>query len=133
MKDWTPIRERYLCDPLPVRLGGLAANLSRIKSFANNEKNKALVESLIDESKHFIEWTAREAEIETAAKLVELQVELALWHIKLDKTWLDTVYRTKPKTLTRIPRRERISRIYFQKHSRYSPNLRNSRLKKGFS
>jgi len=88
-KDWTLIRERYLRDELPVRLGGLAANLSRIKSFANNENNKALVESLIDESKHFIEWTAREAEIDTAAKLVELQVELALWHFTLDKTWLD--------------------------------------------
>jgi hypothetical protein len=90
MKDWTLIRERYLRDELPVRLGGLAANLSRIKSFINNENNQALVESLIDESKHFIEWTASEAEIDTAAKLVELQVELALWHFKLDKAWLDT-------------------------------------------
>jgi hypothetical protein len=88
-KDWSTIRERYLSDDVSVRLGGLAANLSRIKSFANNEKNKSLVESLIDESKHFIEWTARETEIETAAKLVELQVELALWQIKINHIWLD--------------------------------------------
>ena len=33
MKDWTAIRERYLRDQLPIRLGGLAAHLSRIKSF----------------------------------------------------------------------------------------------------
>ena len=90
MKDWTTIRERYLRDDVSVRLGGLAANLSRIKSFANNENNKVLVESLIDESKHFIEWTARETEIETAAMLVELQVELAILQIKLDKVWPDT-------------------------------------------
>ena len=90
MKDWTTIRERFLRDDISVRLGGLAANLSRIKSFANNEKNKAVVESLIDESKHFIEWTAHETEIDTAAKLVELQIVLALWQIKLDKVWLDT-------------------------------------------
>jgi len=90
MKDWTSIRERFLKDDISVRLGGLAANLSRIKSFANNEKNKAVVESLIDESKHFIEWTAHETEIETAAKLVELQIVLALWQIKLDKVWFDT-------------------------------------------
>lgn len=90
MKDWTAIRERYLRDDLPVRLGGLAANLSRIKSFANNENNKALVESLIDESKYFIEWTAPDAEVETAAKLVELQVELARLQFKLDKVWPDT-------------------------------------------
>jgi hypothetical protein len=88
-KDWAAIRERYLRDEVPVRLGGLAANLSRIKSFATNEKNKSLVESLIDESKHFIEWTARETEIETAGKLVELQVELAIWQIKIDQIWFD--------------------------------------------
>ena len=89
MKDWTAIRERYLRDDLPVRLGGLAANLSRIKSFAINEKNKLLVENLLDESKHFIEWTAQETEFETAAQLVELQVELARWQLKLDQAWPD--------------------------------------------
>lgn len=88
-KDWSAIRERYLRDEVSVRLGGLAANLSRIKSFAHNEKNRSLVESLIEESKHFIEWTAQETEIETAAKLVELQVELALWQIRMNSIWLD--------------------------------------------
>ncbi len=94
-KDWTTIRERYLQDNVPIRLGGLAANLSRIKSFATNEKNKSLIESLIEESKLFIEWTAHETEIETAAKLVELQVELALWQIKIDRIWLDAEQRKK--------------------------------------
>lgn len=89
MKDWTAIRERYLRDNVSIRLGGLAANLKRIRSFANNENSKAGDESLIDESKHFIEWTAHEAEFESAAKLVELQVELALWQIKLDKVAFD--------------------------------------------
>jgi hypothetical protein len=88
MKDYTAIRERFLKDDISIRLGGLAANLGRIKSFANNENNKALVESLIDESKHFIEWTAHETEIETAAQLVELQVQLALLQIKLNSIWL---------------------------------------------
>ena len=76
-------------DDVSVRLGGIAANLSRIKSFASNENNKSLVESLIEESKHFIEWTVRETEIETAAKLVELQVELALWQIRMNRIWPD--------------------------------------------
>ena len=95
MKDYTVIRERFLRDPLSVRLGGLAANLSRIKSFASNENNKVLVESLIDESKHFIEWTAHEAEIETAAQLIELQVQLALLQIKLNNLWLEPEQRKK--------------------------------------
>ena len=89
IKDWSIIRERYLRDNIPVRLGGLAANLSRIKSFAGNAKNQSVVESLIDESKHFIEWTAQEAEIETAAILVELQVELSLWQINMNQIWHD--------------------------------------------
>jgi hypothetical protein len=79
MKDWTAIRERYLRDSLPVRLGGLAANLRRIKSFSALEANRTAVESMLDESKYFIEWTAAEAEVQTASELVELQVQMARW------------------------------------------------------
>lgn len=93
MKDWTAIRERYMRDELPVRLGGLAANLGRIKSFSENESNRSVVESLIEESKYFIEWTAREAEIETAAQLVELQLELVRWQYKMSQLWSDPNHR----------------------------------------
>ncbi len=85
MKDWKAIRERYLYDSLPVRLGGLAANLRRIKSFASHDANCEAVESLIDESKYFIEWTAAEVEVDTAAELVELHVQLARWQ----RNWAD--------------------------------------------
>jgi len=87
MKDWTAIRERYMRDELPVRLGGLAANLSRIKSFSTNENSRETVASLIDESKMFIEWTASQAEIDTAALMVDVQVQLALWQIQWDRIW----------------------------------------------
>ncbi len=93
MKDWTAIRERYLRDSLPVRLGGLAANLSRIKSFATQDTGRDAVESMLDESKHFIEWTAAEAEIQTAAQLVELQIQMARWQLTWDKTWDDLLQR----------------------------------------
>jgi hypothetical protein len=89
MKDWTQIRERYMRDDLPVRLGGLAANLSRIRSFSTNEASQAVVASLIDESKMFIEWTAAQTEVNTAAKLVELQVQLALWQLQWKAIWSD--------------------------------------------
>jgi len=56
MKDWTAIRERYLRDNLPTRLGGLAANLGRIKSFAAHDASREVVESIIDESKFFMVW-----------------------------------------------------------------------------
>lgn len=88
--DRAAIRERYLRDSIPVRLGGLAANLLRINSFASRETNSAVVESLLDESKFFIEWTAREMEIESAAELVELQVQLARWQYNWLSIWNDS-------------------------------------------
>lgn len=95
MKDWTQIRERYLRDDLPIRLGGLAANLSRIKSFSANEASNAVVESLIDESKMFIEWTAAHTEVNTAEKLVELQIQLARWQLQWKTIWSDASKRSQ--------------------------------------
>lgn len=95
MKDWTPIRERYLRDTLPIRLGGLAANLSRIKSFSTYEASRVAVESMIDESKYFIEWTAAEAEVHTAAQLVELQIQLACWQRTWADIWSDPAQRSQ--------------------------------------
>ena len=89
MKDWTVIRERYLRDDVAIRLGGLAANLLRIKSFCEQDSNRDMVEGLIDESKFFIEWTASDAEIEAAAELVELQVQLAGWQRQWAGIWAD--------------------------------------------
>jgi len=93
MKDWTIIQERYMQDELPVRLGGLAANLSRIKSFSANEASRETVASLIDESKMFIEWTAAQAEINTAAVMVDVQVQLSLWQIRWERIGADPAKR----------------------------------------
>ena len=95
MKDWSVIRERFMRDELPVRLGGLAANLSRIKSFSANENSQETVASLIDESKMFIEWTAAQAEINTAALMVEVQIQLALWQIRWDLIWTNPAERKR--------------------------------------
>ena len=80
-------------DQLPIRLGGLAANLSRVKSFALHDANQAAVAGLLEESKFFIDWTAGEAETSTAAELVELQVQLALWGRTWDEIWRDSARR----------------------------------------
>lgn len=95
MKNQDVIRNRYLNDDLPTRLGGLAANLSRIKSFASHDKNREAVKRLIDESKYFIEWTAAEADISTAAELVELQIQLARWGLNWESIWKDTNQRNQ--------------------------------------
>ena len=74
-------------DPFPVRLGGIAANLARVATFSTNQENGKAVEGMLNESKYFIEWTAPEAEIDVAAKLVELQVQIALWQLSWDEIW----------------------------------------------
>ena len=73
------IRERFLKDPLPIRLGGLAADLARISSFSDNPANRQAIASLLEEGKCFAEWAAPTAPLETQAVLAEIQVMLAVW------------------------------------------------------
>ncbi len=87
MKNLARRRDRYLRDNLAVRLGGVAANLCRIKTFVAHDANQTAVESLVEESKYFIEWTAAETAAATAAELVELQVLLARWQLGLRANW----------------------------------------------
>lgn len=95
MKNQEAIRARYLRDELAVRLGGLAANLRRIKSFSAQAANRSAVESLIDESKYFIEWTAADVEVTKAAELMELQVQLARWQYNWENIWSDGTLRAQ--------------------------------------
>ena len=81
------VRERYMQDGLPVRLGGLAANLMRIASVAvasvaDHPANRQVVDSLLEESKFFIEWTVPDTSIDKQEALVELQIRLALWQLR---------------------------------------------------
>lgn len=80
MKNVNEVKNRYLKDELPVRLGGISADLARIASFAPMEDNWKVVQSLLEESKFFIEWTAPEVSLEQKAFLAELQIQIALWH-----------------------------------------------------
>ncbi len=87
MNNLAERKERYLQDSVPIRLGGLAANLARVKSFSRNMANQEAVFSLFEESKHFIEWTAKETEFETTAELVELQLQIAIWQRQWQRIW----------------------------------------------
>jgi hypothetical protein len=73
------LRQRFLRDSLPVRLGGLAATLARVSSSAREAENPVIVSGLMDEARYLIEWTAAEAEPEVAAELVQTQRLLTLW------------------------------------------------------
>jgi hypothetical protein len=84
MTRWDAIRERYMRDKLDIRLGGLAANLARLVSFSGRMRHHGSIDYLIEESKWFIEWSAPDALPEMQAELVELQIQLAVWH----RVWL---------------------------------------------
>ena len=83
MADKEKLRQRFLRDPLPVRLGNLSATLGRISSSARASESSKLVADLLDEAKHLIEWTAAEAEAQSAAELVQIQRLIVLWQ----KAW----------------------------------------------
>ena len=83
MIDKERMRERFLSDPLPRRLGGLAATLGHISSSARKSSDPAIVSDLLDEARHLIEWTAGETEPEVAAELVRIQILLTVWQ----KAW----------------------------------------------
>jgi hypothetical protein len=79
VKDFSSVKARYLRDPLPVRLGGLAADLARIASASVNQTNAGAVQVLLEEARRFIEWTAAELDVGVAAELIDLQLTLTLW------------------------------------------------------
>lgn len=79
MPNKEKMRERFLRDPLPRRLGGLAATLGRVSSMVRKSADPETVRRLLEEAKYYIEWTAAEAEPEVAAELVSMQTLINLW------------------------------------------------------
>ncbi|MBD2446936.1 hypothetical protein H6G76_07110 [Nostoc sp. FACHB-152] len=77
-----------------TRLGHIASNLARIRTFCNSTYKEA-VESLAEETTWFIEWTAAEIEPEYAEELVNIQVQLARWKLTLDSIWSNDSERKK--------------------------------------
>jgi hypothetical protein len=92
------LRERFMRDPLPRRLGGLAATLGRISSSARKSTDPNMVFNLLDEAKHLIEWTATETEPETAAELVRMQTMITLWQ----RAWEEASQNPKQRLLLSV-------------------------------
>ena len=95
MPDQVLVRDRFLRDSLPLRLGGIAADLARAGACSRNPANGEVIFNLIDESKWFIEWTAEDLDIDTASILIELQVQLARWQIGWERRWNDPQQRAE--------------------------------------
>jgi len=98
MKNKERKKERFLRDPLPIRLGGLAADLRRIASSARHETGAASVAEMLEESQYYIEWTAAETEPEIAGELVDIQRMVALWR----RAWLEAQHSQVLRTLLSV-------------------------------
>lgn len=77
--DWRKLRERYLRDDWPVRLGNLASTLARVANAASNPKTLSTVPLSLRESMLLIEWNLHEMPPEILTQLAPIQAELRLW------------------------------------------------------
>ncbi|MCF4967150.1 hypothetical protein [Nostoc sp. CMAA1605] len=101
MTDWTQKQERFLQYNIPTRLGHLAANLARIKSFCEDVTPQDAIASLLKESLYFIEWTVPnmvQTDVDQAAQLVELGRTLTRWLFSWDKIRSDSTALTQVQT-----------------------------------
>ncbi|MFN0085149.1 MAG: hypothetical protein ACKVX9_07155 [Blastocatellia bacterium] len=80
-------KERFLQDPLPVRLGNLASNLTRLRAFSTRPEMGDAAKRVLWESKHFTEWAGLAAEHPVQVELVELQRRLARWQLEWNAVW----------------------------------------------
>jgi hypothetical protein len=95
-------RVRYLADPLPKRLGALAADLARVSSSACHPARVESVALMLEESQHFIEWVATETELDIAVELVDVQVMIAMWQ----QLWLEARHHQTRRALLSIQARK---------------------------
>lgn len=91
-------KERYLRDPLPIRLAGLAADFERIASSARHSTGTATVMEMLEESQYYIEWTAAESNPDVAGELVDIQRMIAAWR----RAWPEAMNSPAQRTLLSV-------------------------------
>ncbi len=83
MNNREALRERFLREPVPTRLGELAAALARFASFSGTHADYTEVSvRLLDEPLCYTEWTMPELDSQLQAELSEIQACLTEWQGK---------------------------------------------------
>src|SRR5436305_294191 len=72
-------RERFMCDPVPVRLGNRGSTVARLATYSAQPVAGERVLRLLVEAEYFIDCTGPEADPAIQPELVRLQLELARW------------------------------------------------------
>jgi hypothetical protein len=76
MIDELALKELYLRDAIPIRLGNLASSVKRLGFLIHSKKPEKAVYRLLQECKLFSAWTAPESTFETKTELEALQSDL---------------------------------------------------------
>ena len=75
MKDLKRMRERFIRDGSPVRMGNLASNLLRLSKWIRNGHNDEAIVDLMREIAWLMEWCGDLA----SAELADMQREICRW------------------------------------------------------
>lgn len=75
MRDLRKMRERYLSNEAPVRMGHLASNLLRLSTWIRKHHQDEAVIDLMRETLWFMEWNGDLAMVE----LADMQREICRW------------------------------------------------------
>ena len=84
MRNRLEIQERFLKESPEMRLGHLASDLARIASFMEMQIRVEAVKDVMEESKFFAEWAARDVKPEVQIFLAEIQSFIAKKELELD-------------------------------------------------
>ena len=75
MRDIKKMRNRYLRDKAPVRMGNLASNLLRLSQWIKNRHKEEAIIDLMREIAWFMEWNGDLA----SPELADMQREICRW------------------------------------------------------
>jgi hypothetical protein len=95
MSDQAVLRERYLRDSIPVRLGNLASSIKRLGYFTGLNQYDETVLMLIQECRSFSSWTFPDVDVETKAELEVLQHDLKNWEGNFQSSNGNNLWRAK--------------------------------------
>ena len=70
------LENRFLKDPLPLRLGAVASDLARLSGLQPSVHN-SIFQNVLTEVKLFTEWAAPDSGLEVQERLLDLQRALA--------------------------------------------------------
>jgi len=81
------LKDRFLRDEIPVRIGNLASNLSRIATLSDLDTTAEASLRVLTESVLFIEWTRRDADSKIGDTLAALKDRLNAWQADWQDIW----------------------------------------------